>query len=150
MLQDGKEEETTVPEALEKEKRKCVCVCVNRSLVWAIWLNCEVVEFQASVIDCYILRLFRLLLTTFIPTHPTCLSRFLDHSISSSSYPPPPHQYHSTSNHHSLFVTLYPHPLPAWYVVHLDFYPTLHPLASTTRLCALHQLLVSIAMYYVL
>ena len=67
------------------------CVCVNWSTVWEIWLNYGVVGLQASVRDFYILRLFHFLLTSFIfPARPICLSRFLDHIISSSSsYRPP-------------------------------------------------------------
>ena len=48
------------------------------------------VDFQASVRDFCVLRLCLLLLTNFIyPVRPTCLSRFMGHTISSSSYRPP-------------------------------------------------------------
>ena len=64
-----------------------MCVFVQWSPGWAIWLNYEVVDFQSSVSDCYILRLCHLLLTTFIYNLLTHLSQpFLDISI----FPPTP------------------------------------------------------------
>ena len=41
----------------------CVCVCVNQSRGQAILLKYDMMEFQASVSDCSIIRLCFLLIT---------------------------------------------------------------------------------------
>ena len=57
------------------------------------------------------------------------------------------HQEYSTSPHQSLYITRYPHPLQVWYVIPLEFAPTLYPLASAACLCALRRMPTSASMY---
>ena len=81
-----------------------MCVCVNRSPGQEIWLNYEVVVFQASVSDCSIPRLCRVMINTFIlAPRPTCLSRFLDYFVSPLLPPPISIVRHLRTSHlHSL------------------------------------------------
>ena len=83
-----------------------VCVCLLSGL-WnrAVWPNYEVVVFQASVSDCSITRLCRVMINTFIlAPRPTCLSRFLDYFVSHFLPPPISSVRHLRTSHL--------HPLP--------------------------------------
>ena len=107
----------------------------NRSPVWAILLNYEVVQFQASVRGCYVLRLFRLLLTNFILPLPPYLSQpFLYLSI----FPPPPTAPTSAAicRCNTYWYTRSPPPIPEQSNVHLAVAHAYHPPASVARIYA--------------
>ena len=126
----------------------CMFVCINRSPGWEIWLNYEVVEFQASVRDLYILRICRWSLTTFIhPARPTWISCFLDHTILSSSYCPSIGSIQRRLT--VIFIATAPHILSrhgtssTW---NSHPHSTLHPHASAACLCSPHHVPASAAM----
>ena len=115
-----------------------LCVSVNQSPGWALRLNYEVVEFQASVRDSYILRPYCLSLTNFTQPLPPHLSQpFLDLSI----FPPPANAPPVTAVHrrNNYLYICSPPTLPAWSVVHLAVALTCHPLAFDARLCTLRR-----------
>ena len=91
-------------------------MCVNRYPGRTILMNYEVVDFQASVSDCSILRLCRLLLTLLIyPFHPTIYFTFSGSFI--PFLPPPgpilyhPHISFINATSLSLCTHFYPPPL---------------------------------------
>ena len=57
----------------------------------------------------------------------------MDYPITTNPSAPPSVAFNIAS---PLSLTRFPNPIPVWYVVHLEFYPTCHLPASATRLCA--------------
>ena len=75
-------------------------------------------------------------------TCPTGISSFLDRPV-----PPPPTAIPSVAFNvaSTLSLTCYPHPLPSWIIVHLNFVPTCQPPASAACLCVPRRVPASFA-----